>query len=176
MRKEALTSVLITSRHTAQPNNTVTVVTLSGPDADPSLPAIKPSGSVTLFSPEGPPTGFLHAKTLTAFRTALASTLLLTRRRSVKTLVVYGSGLQAYWHVRLALMFRGHTVRHVHIINRRFSENAKDILKKFHAVPLPIKEREGWTSAKFSLLTPGYGDYSRLQVSALMPLSSTLIG
>ena len=87
--------------------------------------------------------------------------------------VVFGSGLQAYWHVRLALLFRGHTIRHVHIINRRFSENAKDILKKFHVVPQTVKEREGWESAKFSLLTPGYGDYARLQVCTPVPLSTS---
>lgn len=62
-------------------------------------------------------------------------------------------------------MLRGHTIRRVHIINRRFSENAKDILKKFHAVPQSVKEREGWESARFGLLTPGYGDYHRLLVS-----------
>ncbi len=69
-------------------------MTLSGPNADPSLPAITPTGSVTLYAPDGTPKGFLHAKTLTAFRTALASSCLLVRRGSVKTLTVFGSGLQ----------------------------------------------------------------------------------
>ncbi|KAI0133519.1 ornithine cyclodeaminase [Xylariales sp. AK1849] len=141
----------------------IKVVTLSAPQSDPNLPTIKPTGSVTLYSPQGMPLGFLHAKTLTAFRTALASSCLLTKRQTVRTLTVFGSGLQAYWHIRLALMLRGHTIRNVYVINRRFSENAKLILKKFYAVPAEVKKREGWEEAQFSVLTPGYGEYGRLQ-------------
>ncbi|KAI0518111.1 UbiD family decarboxylase [Xylaria bambusicola] len=143
--------------------NGIKVVTVSSPHADPSLPAIRPTGSLTLYSPEGNPVGFLHAQTLTAFRTALASSCLLTKRATVRTLTVFGSGLQAYWHIRLALLLRGSTIRTVNIINRRFSDNARNILKKFYAVPLEVKEREGWDQAQFSVLTPGYGEYDRLQ-------------
>jgi ornithine cyclodeaminase/alanine dehydrogenase-like protein (mu-crystallin family) len=78
-------------------------------------------------------------------------------------LTVFGSGLQAYWHIRLALMLRGSTIRTINIINRRFSDNAKHILKKFYAVPTETKRREGWEQAQFSVLTPGYGEFSRLQ-------------
>ncbi|KAI2469666.1 ornithine cyclodeaminase [Annulohypoxylon bovei var. microspora] len=141
----------------------VKVVTLSSPSADSTLPAIAPTGSITLYSPQGPPLGFLNAKTLTAFRTALASSCLLTKRAVVRTLTVFGSGLQAYWHIRLALMLRGDTIRQVYIINRRFSENARDTLKKIYGIPTEIKQREGWDQAQFSLLTPGYGEYDRLQ-------------
>lgn len=80
----------------------------------------------------------------------------------MRTLTVFGSGLQAYWHIRLALLLRGPTIRTVNIINRRFSENAKNILKKFYAVPAELKKREGWENAQFSILTPGYGEFSRL--------------
>lgn len=59
-------------------------------------------------------------------------------------------------------MLRGSTIRHVHIINRRFSESAKRILQRLYAVSTESKRREGWTDAKFALLTPGYGDFSRL--------------
>jgi ornithine cyclodeaminase/alanine dehydrogenase-like protein (mu-crystallin family) len=138
------------------------VVTHSPPNADASLPAAKPTGSMTLCSPLGQPVGFLHAKTLTAFRTALASSCLLTKRATVRTLTVFGSGLQAYWHIRLALMLRGSTIRTVNIINRRFSENARQILEKFYAVPAEIKRREGWEHAQFGILTPGYGEFPRL--------------
>ncbi|KAI2628604.1 NAD(P)-binding protein [Hypoxylon sp. NC1633] len=124
---------------------------------------IRPTGSVTLYSPQGPPIGFLHAQTLTAFRTALASSCLLIRRASVRTLTVFGSGLQAYWHIRLALMLRGNTIRQVYIINRRFSDSARDMLKKIYGVPKDTKQREGWEQAQFSLLTPGYNEYDRLQ-------------
>ncbi|KAH8666770.1 hypothetical protein BX600DRAFT_511671 [Xylariales sp. PMI_506] len=138
-------------------------VTLSGPNSDPSKPAITPTGSVTLFSPEGTPIAFLHAQNLTAFRTALASSCLLVKRQSVRVLTVFGSGLQAYWHIRLALRLRGNSIRTVNIINRRFSENAKHIMKKLYAVPTEVKQREGWEATQFSILTPGYGEFSRLQ-------------
>ncbi|KAK7943094.1 uncharacterized protein PG986_012207 [Apiospora aurea] len=140
----------------------VKVVTLSGGNTAPDQPALKPTGSVTVFSPQGVPTGFLHAKTLTAFRTALASSCLLTKRQHVRTLTVFGSGLQAYWHVRLALMLRGDKVKQVYVINRQFSDSARAILKKFYAVPLETREREGWDTVKFSVLTPSYGEYERL--------------
>ncbi|KAI0104386.1 NAD(P)-binding protein [Daldinia grandis] len=144
----------------------VKVVTLSSPSADKSadaaLPPIRPTGSVTLYSPQGPPIGFLHAKTLTAFRTALASSCLLAKRASVRTLVVFGSGLQAYWHMRLALMLRGDTIRQVYIINKTFSESARATFKKIYGIPQDIKQREGWEQAQFSLLTPTYGEYDRL--------------
>ncbi|KAI0408277.1 UbiD family decarboxylase [Xylaria palmicola] len=141
----------------------VKVVTLASPERNPSLPLLKPTGSLTLYAPDGNPLGILHAQTLTAFRTALASSSLLMKRTNVRTLTVFGAGLQAYWHIRLALMLRGTTIRTVNIINRRFSENAKQILKHFYSVPAEIKEREGWGEVQFSMLTPGYGEYSRLQ-------------
>ncbi|KAI0102287.1 UbiD family decarboxylase [Nemania sp. FL0031] len=141
----------------------IKVVTVSSPHATTSLPSIKPTGSLTLYSPEGTPIGFLHAQTLTAFRTALASSCLLVKRTNVRTLTVFGSGLQAYWHIRLALMLRGTTIRIVNIINRQFSENAKRILRQFYAVPMETKEREGWENVQFSMLTPGYSEYQRLQ-------------
>ncbi|KAI0483865.1 UbiD family decarboxylase [Xylaria cf. heliscus] len=141
----------------------VKVVTLSSPHANPSLPTIRPTGSLTLYTPNGNPIGFLHAQTLTAFRTALASSCLLTKRATVRTLTVFGAGLQAYWHIRLALMLRGTTIRTVNIINRQFSENAKAILRRFYAVPAEVKEREGWDQVAFSMLTPGYGEFARLQ-------------
>ncbi|KAK1728420.1 UbiD family decarboxylase [Colletotrichum acutatum] len=140
------------------------VVTLSSSKAsqDPSKPSIQPTGAVTLLSPTGEPVGFLHAKTLTAFRTALSSTCLLARRTAVKTITVFGTGLQAYWHVRLALLIRGTTIKHVNVINRRFSDDARDFMKQFYRVPPHIKEREGWSETTFGILTPGYGEFRRL--------------
>ncbi|RSL51478.1 hypothetical protein CEP53_008422 [Fusarium sp. AF-6] len=123
---------------------------------------ITPTGVVNLFRPDGSPLGIVHASALTAFRTALASTCLLARRGHVKTLTVFGSGLQAYWHIRLALMMRGNTIKHVHIINRRWSENATSLLRKFASIPPEIKQREGWTDVKFGLLVPAFHEYQRL--------------
>jgi ornithine cyclodeaminase/alanine dehydrogenase-like protein (mu-crystallin family) len=139
------------------------VITVPSPGFDPSLLPIKPTGSLTLYAPDGSPVGFLHAQTLTAFRTALASSCLLMKRATVKTLTVFGAGIQAYWHIRLALMLRGRSIKTVNIINREFSNNVKEIMRQFYQVPRKIKEREGWEQAEFSILTPGYGEYERLQ-------------
>ncbi|KAH0491191.1 hypothetical protein TgHK011_002632 [Trichoderma gracile] len=141
------------------------VVSLTSAEAskDPSVQPISPTGVVNLFAPDGKPIGLVHASTLTAFRTALASLCLVYRRNHVKTITVFGSGMQAYWHVRLALMMRGKTVKHVNIINHRFSDSAGRILKKFTIIPHDIKVREGWDGAKFSILTPTFHEFERLQ-------------
>jgi ornithine cyclodeaminase/alanine dehydrogenase-like protein (mu-crystallin family) len=59
-------------------------------------------------------------------------------------------------------MLRGPTIRHVNIINHRFSSSAASILKRFTLIPQEVKDREGWGSAKFSVLTPGFVEFSRL--------------
>ncbi|XP_044716221.1 NAD(P)-binding domain [Hirsutella rhossiliensis] len=140
------------------------VVSLTSSEAteDPSIKPISPTGVVNLLTPDGKPLGLIQASTLTAFRTALGSACLLNRRNHVKTITVFGSGLQAYWHVRLALMMRGSTIKHVNVINRRFSANASGILKKFTIIPQAIKDREGWAQAKFGILTPTFHEYERL--------------
>ncbi|KAM0486989.1 hypothetical protein ACHAPX_000256 [Trichoderma viride] len=141
------------------------VVSLTSGEAakDPTIQQISPTGVVNLFSPDGTPIGLVHASTLTAFRTALASLCLVYRRNHVKTITVFGSGMQAYWHVRLALMMRGSTVKHVNIINHRFSDSAGRILKKFAVIPPEVKAREGWEAAKFTILTPTFHEFNRLQ-------------
>jgi len=149
--------------------NGVKVITLTTADGtseftnreDPP-PVIHPTGAITLFSPQGELVGLLHASTLTAFRTALASLCLVAKRASVRTLTVFGCGEQAYWHVRLALLLRGDTIRQVNFVNRRFSPSCAAVLKRLYAVPAEVKAREGWTECTFGVLTPGYGEYERL--------------
>ncbi|KAG6219486.1 hypothetical protein E4U26_007258 [Claviceps purpurea] len=141
----------------------VVSLTSSAATEDPAVKPISPTGVLTLFTPDGRPAGLVHASTLTAFRTALASACLLSRRNHVRTLTVFGSGSQAYWHVRLALLMRGRTIKHVHIINRRFSDSAGQILRQFTLVSAAAKEREGWSHTKFSILTPTFHDFERLQ-------------
>ncbi|KAK3316390.1 ornithine cyclodeaminase [Apodospora peruviana] len=131
-------------------------------DSATTPPVIKPTGAITLFSPQGTPLGILHASTLTAFRTALASLCLVSKRDTIRKITVFGCGEQAYWHVRLTLMLRGSTIRHVNLINRRFSQSCKTILKRFYSIPSSTKTREGWNECTFGVLTPGYGEYERL--------------
>jgi ornithine cyclodeaminase/alanine dehydrogenase-like protein (mu-crystallin family) len=114
------------------------------------------------MSHTGQPIGFLNAEEVTAFRTALASTLLLCRRYHLKTLTVFGAGKQAFWHIRLALLLRGHTIKHINIINRTLSIRTKTLLKSFMQVNQATKAHEGWTNARFAILSPEYGEYDRL--------------
>ncbi len=149
----------------ARANMPFPVVSLSSfqpVDSPADQPGIRPTGAITLFHPDGTPAGILHASTLTAFRTALASVCLVHKRNTVRTLTVFGAGEQAYWHIRLALMLRGSTIRQVNIVNRRFSHSCKAILKRLYSVPAVLKEREGWTDCAFGILTPGYGEFRRL--------------
>ncbi|KAK7418566.1 hypothetical protein QQX98_003911 [Neonectria punicea] len=138
------------------------VVSRLNPDIakDQHVKYIPPSGVLSLFKPDGSLLGLVNPKALTAFRTALASACLLSRRNHVKTITVFGSGMQAYWHVRLALMMRGNTIKHVNVINRSFSDNAAGLLKRFAVIP--HKQREGWTETQFGLLTPTFHEYNRL--------------
>lgn len=136
--------------------------TLPPPVGTQAKANIRPTGALTLYSETGSPIGILHASTLTAFRTALASACLLLRRDTVKNITVFGCGEQAYWHVRLALLLRGATIRHVNIISRRF-DSSRAFVGRFYKMATAVKEREGWaTDTKFSILTTGYNDYGRL--------------
>ncbi|KIH94190.1 ornithine cyclodeaminase [Sporothrix brasiliensis 5110] len=136
--------------------------TLPPPVGTQAKANIRPTGALTLYSETGNPIGILHASTLTAFRTALASACLLQRRDTVKNITVFGCGEQAYWHVRLALLLRGDTIRHVNIISRRF-DSSRAFVARFYKMATAVKEREGWASdTKFSILTTGYNDYERL--------------
>jgi ornithine cyclodeaminase/alanine dehydrogenase-like protein (mu-crystallin family) len=108
------------------------------------------------------PIGIINAEEFTAFRTALTSSLLLLHRQKIKTLTVFGTEKQAFWHVRLALCLHGHSIKHVHFINRDFSDNATSILTNFYSYNALVREREGWPNTKFTLLTPYYEEYGRL--------------
>lgn len=111
---------------------------------------------------DGKPFGFVNAEEVTAFRTALASSLLMSRRQKVKTLTVFGVGKQAYWHVRLALLIHGRTIKKVHFINREFSDRARLIMKRFVRYDEGVKELEGWTTTQFDLMTQGFKEISRI--------------
>ncbi|KAK0672960.1 hypothetical protein QBC41DRAFT_267081 [Cercophora samala] len=153
----------------------IKVVTLTSPSAneadDSAAPAkenIKPTGAITLFSPYGTPLGFLHASTLTAFRTALASLLLISKRdpSRLKTITVFGAGAQAYWHVRLSLLLLGPHINQVNFLSRSFSPAVSSLLKSF--LTCANKEREGWEHTQFSVLTPAHNEYERLLEEQLL--------
>lgn len=119
-------------------------------------------GSLTVADNAGRPNGFINADETTAFRTALASSLLLIRRQQLRTLTVFGTGKQAYWHIRLALKLRGRSIRTVNIINRSLSDRTKLFMKSFLTEDNSVKTKEGWQNTKFAMMSPEYGEYDRV--------------
>ncbi|KAF7719954.1 Uncharacterized protein PECH_005811 [Penicillium ucsense] len=116
-----------------------------------------PRGSITLLDAESLPFGLINAYELTAFRTALASLMLFNKRKKVKTLLVFGAGTQAYWHIRLALILRGDEIRRVYIVNRSF-ERAAELLRDIY-----LPENTAWRrDVKFSAVSTDFGEYSRI--------------
>ncbi|KAI9863992.1 MAG: hypothetical protein M1824_006030 [Vezdaea acicularis] len=145
-----------TTARTATPTqSSTTSLPLSAIEATTS-----PSGSLTLLTPSGTPYALLNATTLTAFRTALATSLLLRKRTHARNLTVFGAGAQAYWHIRLALQLRGPEIKHVNIITRSFSR-ASELIKTLHN---EAAEHHEWrrSGVKFAILTAEYQDYERL--------------
>jgi ornithine cyclodeaminase/alanine dehydrogenase-like protein (mu-crystallin family) len=116
-----------------------------------------PKGSVTLLDSQSLPFGLINAHELTAFRTALASLMLFNKRKKVRTLLVFGAGTQAYWHIRLALILRGQEIRRVYIVNRSFDRAAK-LLRDIYQ-----PENADWRGdAKFSAMSTDFGEYGRI--------------
>ena len=120
-----------------------------------------PRGSLTLISPNGIPYALVNAEELTAFRTALASTLMFSKRTNVHSVVVFGAGRQAEWHIRLALLLRGEDIHHVDIVNRSFTR-ASDLLQKIYTLPEWEELRNKNSKLKFSVVSSEYGEYTRI--------------
>lgn len=84
---------------------------------------------VVLDHESGALKGVVDAKTITAFRTALASSLGLCKMFSQNVpmapeITVFGVGLQAYWHVQLALALYPQIER-VNVVNRTLKNAEK---------------------------------------------------
>jgi ornithine cyclodeaminase len=111
-------------------NAAVKVVTLSSRGAQ---------GVINIFSSDGALLGLLSAGEITAFRTALASLSVLRRCRSLPkdNVVIFGSGRQAEWHARLALLLLpAGTVRTVTFVNRgrkRLEDLARSALEELRS-------------------------------------------
>lgn len=78
-------------------------------------------GVIDIFTPEGQLDGLLNATEITAFRTALCVMTLFVRTRSLnkENIVIFGSGRQAEWHARLALLLASPgTIKRITVVNR----------------------------------------------------------
>ena len=114
----------------------------------------------------GNTTGLINAEEVTAFRTALSSTMLLKKRQSVHDLTVFGAGKQAYWHIRLAMLLRPDEIHHLNIITRNFESARKCIMRLYDPQPDDpnfvnhIGEKYN-SKTKKNILTPGHTEYQR---------------
>jgi len=125
---------------------------------------------------DGAPRALINAEELTAFRTALASTMLFKKRTNVHDMVVFGAGKQAYWHIRLALLLRGPEIHHLNIINRSF-ETAYNLIERlykphdepavFPKINVPTAETTDLARPKIQILTPAHNEYERLLKSTV---------
>ncbi|CCH40924.1 hypothetical protein BN7_458 [Wickerhamomyces ciferrii] len=100
------------------------------------------SGAVSIIDPNsGDLLGVLNARSLTAFRTALASTIPLVKfveaDKSNQGMTVYGNGLQAYWHVKLTLDLYPGLFTNVQIAVRSINEKSNELQKEL-AVEYPL--------------------------------------
>ncbi|KAL3463403.1 hypothetical protein BJX64DRAFT_287426 [Aspergillus heterothallicus] len=121
-----------------------------------------PQGSVTLLDDHSLPFGLINAEELTPFRTALTSTMIFSKRKRVRTVVVFGAGKQAYWHIRLALILRGEDIKRVFIVNRSF-ERAARLLRDIYG-----PENASWRgTVKFSAVSSEFGEYNRIITDAI---------
>lgn len=143
--------------------SSVSGASFSPPSSLASSQATTPRGALTLLDSKGYPTGLVNAEELTAFRTALAATLMFQKRETVHTITVFGAGKQAYWHIRLALLLKGDQIKHVNIINRSFERSAR-LMKSFYVDEnlKPSEESQWRKDIKFSALSPGFVEYGRL--------------
>ncbi|KAL2821360.1 hypothetical protein BDW59DRAFT_150178 [Aspergillus cavernicola] len=121
-----------------------------------------PKGSITLLDDNSLPFGLINAEELTPFRTALTATMIFNKRKRVRTVVVFGAGKQAYWHIRLALTLRAEDIKRVIIVNRSF-ERAAQLLQDIYAT-----ENSSWRGeVKFSAVSSEFGEYGRILHDAI---------
>jgi ornithine cyclodeaminase/alanine dehydrogenase-like protein (mu-crystallin family) len=133
------------------PSETKASETLSSKSSSTTL-----KGSLTLLQRDGTPRALINAEELTAFRTALASTMLFKKRTNVHDVVIFGAGKQAYWHARLVLLLRPTDVHHLNIINRSF-DNASNLLKELYSDKWPVQVPRAQTA----IITPNHVEYQR---------------
>jgi ornithine cyclodeaminase len=96
-------------------------------------------GVINIFNPEGRLQGLLAAAEVTAFRTALATMTLLVRVTTIRKdhILVLGSGRQAEWHARLALLLYPEQIRRVSFVNRgakRLAEMEREVVAELRGL------------------------------------------
>lgn len=137
-----------------------------------SAPSTTPKGTLQILDRDGAARGFMNAEEVTAFRTALASTMMFKKRHNVHDVLVFGAGKQAYWHIRLALLLRGAEVHHLTLVNRSY-ETAKNMLGMLftEGEGAHVQGADGggigMHRPKVQILTPSAKEYDRLLKTAV---------
>jgi ornithine cyclodeaminase/alanine dehydrogenase-like protein (mu-crystallin family) len=155
---ESLDALSLSSR--ASTSSSTTAVD-GPPDSIASSQSTSPKGSLTLLDRNGHMRALINAEEITAFRTALASTMMFKKRHNVHDVVVFGAGKQAYWHIRLALLLRGPEVHHLNIINRSF-ENAHKLIESLYHPDHQLPSSVTLARPKIQIITPQAAEYGRL--------------
>lgn len=155
---DSMSGLSLTPASTMSSQSSVSGQSFQQPASIASSQSTTPRGTIAIMDTQGYPTGIVNAEELTAFRTALAATIMFNKRTNVHTITVFGAGKQAYWHIRLALLFRGDQIKHINIINRSFDRSIK-LMKAFNVDELKLN---AWKDVKFSAMSPEFGDYGRL--------------
>ncbi|KAK8165351.1 hypothetical protein IWX90DRAFT_428626 [Phyllosticta citrichinensis] len=128
-----------------------------------------PRGSLTLLDAHGFPRALINAEEITAFRTALASTMLFKKRRNVHDVTIFGAGKQAYWHARLALLLRGDEIHHLNIIARTF-DRAKGLVQKLYNSD--NSPNGALHRPQTAIITPAHTEYERYLKSTVRSSSA----
>jgi ornithine cyclodeaminase/alanine dehydrogenase-like protein (mu-crystallin family) len=155
----AMSGVTLSPSTTKSSNSSISGASFQPPASVASSSGTTPRGTLTMLDRSGLPIGLVNAEELTAFRTALAATIIFNKRHNVHTITCFGAGRQAYWHLRLALILRGSEIKHINIINRSFERSIK-LMKQFQ---VHEEQDEAWHSnAQFSALSPEFQEYGRI--------------
>ncbi|RYP88193.1 hypothetical protein DL769_000291 [Monosporascus sp. CRB-8-3] len=75
-------------------------------------------GIIALCDENGLPSGIINAGEVTGYRTSLAAMIPYMWRRNTQNIVVFGSGKQALWHIRISLALRGDEIKSITVVNR----------------------------------------------------------
>lgn len=119
-------------------------------------------GVINIFLPDGRLQGLLAAAEVTAFRTALASMTLFVRSDAIRkeNILVFGSGRQAEWHARLALLLYPDQIKRVTFVNRgrqRLGEMEQsvfyDLRQRYPNLSVNTLAKEGTPDYEQRLLT-----------------------
>lgn len=105
-------------------------------------------GVLVVCDDSGFPKGLVNAEAMTGFRTSLCALIPYVWRKHTDSIVVFGAGKQALWHIRLALALRGAEIKSITVVNRSV-EKAQAMIKRLE------KENEKyWNSAADIMALP----------------------